>query len=510
MIYPKIYSLIIMESSQIDEYKKLLGQFISLYTNIQEIFSINLNDALKSNNYNKLLSSKLIKDTEAILSQYNFDINKILSLTFTNEIENTFDKDNYFIKYAYEYEKLLNNNLIINNEDYNEIFEGHFLQNKDRNKIYKYKKEHEVKKLSDFIKSSQSNSHCNVLLEIGCGKSYLTDALLSTNNANNLIYIGVDMNKNVIDRAKQIYKKYKNVYLLNDFIKFDSFDEFYENNVKGILKENNKSDEKIFLFGLHSCGNLTSNSLKIFIKNNYFKSIAIVGCCLHLLNEYISPETKSSKEFKEFYSGIGYGKNGRFLDNTLIYEINGNMDNIGYPLSEHIKNNYKYLFFGRDVRNAAMLNSIENAPFESISTQKNFYRALLQKFLEDNLEEYGNVYGLGKNKYIDKCTFSEYVKDFLLQIRKKEENEKILKKIDELIKNIESIGSKFYEDNKLNISKHYALNLIRIKFAKIVEFIVVLDRIIYLIEQGITNIKLIRIFNNHISPRNLLIYATKD
>ena len=89
-----------MESSQIDEYKKLLGQFISLYTNIQEIFSINLNDALKSNNYNKLLSSKLIKDTEAILSQYNFDINKILSLTFSNEIENNIDKDNYFIKYA--------------------------------------------------------------------------------------------------------------------------------------------------------------------------------------------------------------------------------------------------------------------------------------------------------------------------------------------------------------------------------------------------------------------------
>ena len=248
-----------MESSQIDEYKKLLGQFISLYTNIQEIFSINLNDALKSNNYNKLLSSKLIKDTEAILSQYNFDINKILSLTFSNEIENNIDKDNYFIKYAYEYEKLLNNNLIINNEDYNEIIEGHFIQNKDRNKIYKNKKEHEVEKLSDFINSSQSNSHCEVLLEIGCGKSYLTDALLSTNNANNLIYIGVDMNKNVIDRAKQIYKKYKNVYLLNDFIKFDSFDEFYENNVKEILKENNKSDEKIFLFGLHSCGNLTSN-----------------------------------------------------------------------------------------------------------------------------------------------------------------------------------------------------------------------------------------------------------
>ena len=499
-----------MESSQIDEYKKLLGQFISLYTNIQEIFSINLNDALKSNNYNILLLSKLIKDTEAILFQYNFDIYKILLLTFNNEIENTIDKDNYFIKYAYEYEKLLNNNLIINNEDYNEIIEGHFLQNKDKNKIFKNKKEHEVKKLSDFIKSSQSNSHCNVLLEIGCGKSYLTDALLSTNNANNLIYIGVDMNKNVIDRAKQIYKKYKNVYLLNDFIKFDSFDEFYENNVKGILKENNKSDEKIFLFGLHSCGNLTSNTLKIFINNNYFKSIAIVGCCLHLLNEYISPEAKSSEEFINYYNGIGYNKNGNFLDNTFLFELNNNNeDNLGYPLSKYIKDKYNYFFFGRDVRNAAMLNNSENASVESLSWDKNFYRALLQKYLEDNLNEYSKIYGLGKNKYIDKCSFNEYVNDFLIQIKKNEKREKVLNKIDNLIKDINKCNQ-FYDENKNLNTKHYALNLIRIKFAKIIEYIIALDRIIFLIEKGINNVKLIRIFNNHISPRNLLIYASKN
>ena len=62
-----------------------------------------------------------------------------------------------------------------------------------------------------------------------------------------------------------------------------------------------------------------------------------------------------------------------------------------------------------------MLNNIENAPFDSISTKKNFFRALLQKFLEENLEEYGNIYGLGKNKYIDNCSFLEYVKDFLIQ-----------------------------------------------------------------------------------------------
>jgi hypothetical protein len=430
--------------------------------------------------------------------------------------ENNFNADNLFIKYTLEYEKLIQNNLIINSEEENDNIEGHFLKNITKNKIYKQKKEHEVQKLSDFIKSSQSISHCDVLFEMGCGMSFLTDALLSTNNSNDLLYIGVDMNKKLIENAKKKYQKYKNVFFLDSLINFDNFNEFYENHMKNILIENNKLNKNIFLFGLHSCGNLTSNTLRIFIKNENFKSIAIVGCCLHLLNEYINPEAKASQEFIDFYNGIGYTKNGKFLDSTLIYEINdinnnNNEKNIGYPLSQYIRNNHKKFFFGRDVRNAAMLNNIENAPFDSITTQKNFYRALLQKFLDDYLVEYAKIYGLGKNKFIENMNFGEYLKDFLIEIKNNvEKDENILKKIEELIIDIESKGNKFYEDNKSLICKHNALNLIRIKFAKIVEYIIILDRIIFLIEQGINNVKLIRIFNNHISPRNLLIYATKE
>ena len=501
-----------MESNQINDYKILLDNFITLYKNIEELFSINLNDAFKKNNYSKMLENKLLKDTELILSQNNYDMNKILLLKslsdFTGNNNNIANLDNLFIKYILKYEELIKNNLIINIGDI-EALEGHFIKNIEKKKIFKIKKEHEVKQLSDFIKKSQSISYSEILFEIGCGKSYLTDALLSKDN-NGLIYIGVDMKKNVIERAKQIYKKYKNVYLINSFIQFDNFDEFYQNSMKNILIENNKLNKNIFLFGLHSCGNLTSNTLKIFIKNNYFKSIAIIGCCLNLLNEYISPETKLSTEFKNFYNGLGYDKKGNFLDNSFIYELNNNENNIGYPLSKYIRDKYKNLFFGRDVRNAAMLNNIENAPFESIITKKNFYRSLLQKFLEDNLEEYGNIYGLGKIKFVENCIFNEYLKDFLIELGKNEKNEKISQKINELLKEIENKGNKFFEENKFLINRHYALSLIRIKFAKIIEYIVALDRIIFLIENGINNVKLIRIFNNHISPRNLLIYATKD
>ena len=498
-----------MEINQIHEYEKLIDQFFSLFNDIKEIFSINLNDALKTKNYNKMLSNKFLSDTELILNKYNNDINKILQLKTFQEGENSsnnnqLDSDNFFIKYSLQYEKILENNLIINKEEDN--ISGHFSQNISKDKIFKNKKDHEIKKLSDFINKSITND-IEVLFEFGCGKSYLTDALLSTDNKN-LIYIGVDMNKKVIDKAKKTFEKYKNVHLINSYIDFEKFNEFYEENLKSILSSNNKLNKNIFLFGLHNCGNLTSNTLKIFLQNNYFKSIAIIGCCLNLLNEYINPETKSSKEFTDFYNSIGYDKNNKFLDSSFIYDINDN--NIGYPLSDYIKKNYKNIFFGKDIRNAAMLNNIENAPYDSISTHKNFFRALLQKFLEENLNEYANIYGLGKNKYNDKYTFTEYVKDFLIQIKNREKDEKILEKIEKLINDVDIVGNKFYEENKFLLSKHYALNLIRIKFAKIVEYIVALDRVIFLLEKGINNVKLIRIFNNHISPRNLLIYASKD
>ena len=291
-----------MELNQIDEYKNLIDQFFSLFNEIKEIFSINLNDSLKSNNYHKMISHQFLKDTELVLSQYNNDINKILQLKSFHEINNDINnpltsENNLFIKYSLQYEKILENNLIINKEgeNSNEIIEGHFSKNITKNKIFKIKKDHEIKRLSDFINKAITKD-TEILFEFGCGKSYLTDALLSTENKN-LIYIGVDMNKKVIDTAKKTYEKYKNVYLINSFIDFEQFDEFYEKNIKNILISNNKLNKNIFLFGLHNCGNLTSNTLKIFLQNSYFKSIAIIGCCLNLLNEYINPETKASKEF---------------------------------------------------------------------------------------------------------------------------------------------------------------------------------------------------------------------
>ena len=130
-----------MEINHIHDYEKLIDEFFSLFIEIKEIFSINLNDALKSKNYNKMISNKFLQDTELILKQYNNDINKILQLKYFQDGENNTNvndiqsiSDNLFIKYSLQYENILENNLIINKEEDN--IEGHFSQNISKDKIF--------------------------------------------------------------------------------------------------------------------------------------------------------------------------------------------------------------------------------------------------------------------------------------------------------------------------------------------------------------------------------------
>ena len=47
---------------------------------------------------------------------------------------------------------------------------------KSKKSIFKVKKEHEVEQLSNFIETI-SNEKIETLLEMGCGKSYLTELI---------------------------------------------------------------------------------------------------------------------------------------------------------------------------------------------------------------------------------------------------------------------------------------------------------------------------------------------
>ena len=118
------------------------------------------------------------------------------------------------------------------------------------------------------------------------------------------------------------------------------------------------------------------------------------------------------------------------------------------------------------------------------------------------------TYAFGKIDLKENESFKDYLLKFFHEFDKNQNNSVIQKK-NELLKNLDSLLEKFINEQKGKEKILWSVNMIRMKFAKLIEYIIALDRIIYLIENGIENVKLVKIFNENISTRNILIYASR-
>jgi len=517
-------------------YISYFEELVSLYQSIQHILLISLNDVFLKNNLHSLLNDGLIRDTIDVIVKHEYDLNKILKTPENFSESSGNDSINMFLNYSKKCEELLSSNLI----------EHPFTENKTNSLIAidnyssykkskhtpimnKTKKNYEVEKLSQYMLDIIEKENLKNLIEMGCGKSYLTDSILLSDD---MVYIGLDRKDDLIDKSTKSNKK-KNLFVLNHEITLENFSEIFEKEIKSKLNKN-IDENKIMLFGLHSCGNLTSDTIKIFFQKKEFTHIVIVGCCLNLLKEYVSDEVqKESKIFKEYLSNIGYDNKGNFLEQTLLYEYD--YAKVGFPLSHYILNKHKGLFLTRTVRNASM-QSFPKKQDCLIDSKKNlfykkiFFRTLLQSFLEEFLVELKNVYGFGKieiNTDDDFCRYLNIVFKNLgkiIKINSNKENPQI--ENENLLKKLNHLQSLMFEENGYSIKSSvlleflktfdelenvlWAVYVIRLKFAKIIEYIIALDRIIFMVERGISNVHLVKIFDESVSVRNILIYATKS
>lgn len=693
-----------------EKYKRILDGLFEILSEINHILIINTNEIFLDDILNKLKKDPLIIDTIKLLKLTNFDLSKVsYSNEFFEDIENhnknissknqtevtnnnsihinisnlnnisennnnnTNNKEHEYINIksntycvlAKKLERILNEIQLISNnysEKAKEIMEKEALEKQEQKKIkipkipknekekkqkMKNKKSYEVDVLSKYMIDIFSENGIKNVIEMGCGKSYLTNNILINDD---MVYFGIDKKDHLIEKSE--LKSKKNIFLINEIVHYENFDGIYQEQIKGklisnsVVEETNKNNNnnfininndkangnietyndnnqnlknensftetknnqnnnsnnknkivynlinnlennkkntrnKIMLFGLHSCGNLTSDSIKIFVKNSVLTHLVIVGCCLNLLVEYVSPEVKSCIFFKEYFASIGYDNKGTFLENTLSSDWD--FRKIGYPLCEYITTRYKHVFLGRPLRNIAMQN-IPKTEDNLINARKNFkyknllFRTMLQKFFEDFLLELKFIYGYGKLQLALNDSFSLYIKNCLLRIEKMiDESDLKIKEVDNALlkmkvvdlrrrikfipeenvfkvnnnneiknfncsnknNNEDKIEDKMIKENeknnfvvnesesdfikdedKINIESFHEKFLeyenvlwsfyaIRIKFAKIIEYIIALDRIIFLKENNVENVELVKIFDDNKSARNLLIYASK-
>ncbi|KFU85440.1 Uncharacterized protein C12orf26, partial [Chaetura pelagica] len=223
--------------------------------------------------------------------------------------------------------------------------------------------------------------------------------------------------------------------------------------------------EDCMMVGLHTCGDLAANTLRIFTAKPEIKAVCSVGCCYHLLSEQFENQEASSEEMW------------------------------GFPMCQYLKD--KGWCCGRNARMSACLALERVAVGQMLPTESLFYRAVLQVIIEE-------IYGVTKSdRHVGK-TFSKS-SSFIDYVRKS------LKKLElDDSKLPDSCIMEYYEKYRHRMNELEAFNMLKVFLAPCIEVLILLDRLCYLKEQdNIAWSGLVKLFDPVKSPRCYAVIALK-
>ncbi|XP_003783431.1 methyltransferase-like protein 25 isoform X1 [Otolemur garnettii] len=227
-----------------------------------------------------------------------------------------------------------------------------------------------------------------------------------------------------------------------------------------------KDLEDCLMVGLHTCGDLAPNTLRIFTSKSEIKGVCSVGCCYHLLSEEFETQTTECTQEKW-----------------------------GFPMCHYLKE--EKWCCGRNARMSACLALERVTVGQGLPTESLFYRAVLQDIIKD-------CYGITKcdqhvGKIYSKCSsFLDYVRKSLVKLQLDES-----KLPEKLIMN-------YYEMYKPRMNELEAFNMLKVVLAPCIETLILLDRLCYLKEQeDIAWSALVKLFDPVKSPRCYAVIALK-
>ncbi|XP_058529192.1 probable methyltransferase-like protein 25 isoform X2 [Ochotona princeps] len=224
--------------------------------------------------------------------------------------------------------------------------------------------------------------------------------------------------------------------------------------------------EDCLLVGLHTCGDLAPNTLRIFASNSEIKGVCSVGCCYHLLSEEFENQPKECPQEKW-----------------------------GFPMCCYLKE--EKWCCGRNARMSACLALERVEVGQGLPTESLFYRAVLQVIIKD-------CYGITKceqhvGKIYSKCSsFLDYVRKSLRKLG-----------LDDS-KLPEDLIMDYYKKYKPRMNELEAFNMLKVVLAPCIETLILLDRLCYLKEQeDVTWSALVKLFDPVASPRCYAVVALK-
>ncbi|XP_075407333.1 putative methyltransferase-like protein 25 isoform X2 [Tenrec ecaudatus] len=248
-----------------------------------------------------------------------------------------------------------------------------------------------------------------------------------------------------------------------------------------------KDLEDCLMVGLHTCGDLAANTLRIFISKNEIKGVCSVGCCYHLLSEEFENQHKECTPEKW-----------------------------GFPMCRYLRE--ERWCCGRNARMSACLALERVAVGHGLPTESLFYRAVLQDIIKDCFGITKCDQHVGKI-YSKSSSFLDYVRKCLVKLGF-DEHEIFRRKMSPALLCrcavlaaygvSEKIIMDYYEKYKLRVSELEAFNMLKVVLAPCIETLILLDRLCYLKEQeDVAWCTLVKLFDPVTSPRCYAIFALK-
>uniref|UniRef100_UPI00398E6F24 probable methyltransferase-like protein 25 isoform X2 n=1 Tax=Pristiophorus japonicus TaxID=55135 RepID=UPI00398E6F24 len=229
------------------------------------------------------------------------------------------------------------------------------------------------------------------------------------------------------------------------------------------------------MVGLHTCGDLASNTLRIFMTKPELKAVCSVGCCYHLLSE----EFELLDDSEECCPGPW-----------------------GFPMSRYLRGSVWRC--GRNARMSACLPLERVTVGHGLPSESLFYRAVLQVIIK---EHFGN----GKTYTTLQRTNNHVGKIYSKSSSFVDYTRKSIEKLGmDSSKMSDSLIQGYYDRYMPRMKELEAFNLLKVALAPCIEGLILLDRLCYLKEQeNIAWSALVQLFDPLKSPRCYAIIGMK-
>lgn len=307
------------------------------------------------------------------------------------------------------------------------------------------KKQHEIKRLAPHIQHIYQKNKIDKVIDIGGGIGLLAQTL---NNQYQLKVTSIDMNpvlqKTGFERHEKNAKDAKNKVSYKN-LKVESNGEFPQ-----MISEN------AMPVGLHTCGKLALDIITVCAKKKV-PALINFGCCYHTLDQ--APGLQNISQFAQNHDPVWMNK----FALTLACRAHRKMDDKDFNLKQKVK----------------------------------YYRYAIHILLHDHYDIPELVTLGNSNPKLYDRPFSEYVLEQL-------------KRISVEPRHSASELDAFFVDENLQtlIDRMLAAGLIRNALGRVMEIYLLLDRALYLEEEGY-QVKVQEFFDEELSPRNIGITAER-